>query len=102
VPNWRRNDYATFSDRASLFREAFAQVSFDGDEVELPDDLLLRQVVHGVVDEVKSVSSAEELFSRLSNSTERLTLWIEIDNALDRLSDHVEIVADALEKVWYA
>jgi hypothetical protein len=87
---------------ATLFREAMAQTTVEGDDFELPDDSLLQQVIRAVVDEAKSVSSPEELYAGLHDSGQRLALWIEVDNALDRLSDHAETVADALQKVWYA
>jgi hypothetical protein len=93
---------------SSLFREARAQITMDGeDDVAPPEDSLLRQVCESVAAELKAVSSVDELYVRLANETaltrlERARLWVEIDNAIDRLTNHSEMVASIVEEVRHA
>lgn len=91
-----------------LFREARAQLTLeDDDEVTPPDDHLLRQVCEAVAGELKSVSGVDELYRQLAVETtmtqlDRTRLWVEIDNAIDRLTQHSETIATIVEEVRHA
>ena len=92
----------------ALFREAKARITIeDGDEVSPPEDHLLQQVCEAVAGEVKSVSGVDDLYRQLATeatltSLDRGRLWVEIDNAIDRLTHHSETVASIVEEVRHA
>lgn len=86
-----------------LFREAVAQTEFDEDQVMLPTDPLLAQICEVVATQVESVEGAEEMMRRLfASPAERGDLYIQIDNALTRLTNLGEHVSRATEEVHYA
>jgi hypothetical protein len=86
---------------SSLFREALAQTEYD-EEVTLPSDPLLSQVIHAVAGAVQSVEDAEEMVVRINGApSDRAPLWIEIDDALASLTNLGEVVAANLQEVHY-
>jgi hypothetical protein len=93
---------------STLFREARAQITVeDDDTVTPPESHLLRQVCEAVAAELKSVSTVDELYLQLGRESsltqlDRSRLWAEIDNAVDRLTNHSEMVASIVEEVRHA
>ena len=92
----------------AMFREARAGITVEDDgETSPPDSESLRQVCEAVAGEMKSVSDVDELYSKLGNeptlpALDRATLWVEIDNAIDRLTHHSETIASVVEEVRHA
>jgi hypothetical protein len=92
----------------TLFREARAQITVEEDDtVTPPESHLLRQVCEAVVAELRSVSTVDELYLQLGRESsltqlDRSRLWAEIDNAVDRLTNHSEMVASIVEEVRHA
>lgn len=86
-----------------LFRDALAQSEVDGEDVTLPDDGLLRQVCDAIAGAVASVEDAEDLVKRLQGaSSDRSLVWMEVDNAMSRLTNLSEAVARSTEEVHLA
>lgn len=86
---------------AALLREALAKTFLDDDDVQLPQEPLLRQICDVIASEVDSVTDTDELCRvAKSDGPDRAASWIEIDNALDRLTNHSEYVARNMEEVY--
>jgi hypothetical protein len=88
-----------------LFREAMARLDIDdAGEVTLPDDPLLMQVLDSVASESRQFAAADDFYRRLATvnaltSVDRARLWAEVDTTLDRLTNHAEQTARAIEEI---
>jgi hypothetical protein len=91
----------------SLVREAQARIiENDDDTFDPPEEPLYRAVLDALATQIGSVSDTDDLCSALGNPksmspTDRARLWAEIDNAVDRLTDHAESVAQVVKEVRF-
>jgi hypothetical protein len=96
---------------ATLVRAAAAEVIppyiDDTFVVQPPQTPLYIQVCEAVAAEMASVASATEFYDRLSDAArdepaKRAQFWAEIDAAVERLTNHAEVVGDAVREIKYA
>lgn len=88
---------------ATLFRHALADCALDAEDIALPDDRLLRQVIEKVADAVPSVEDGEALVrALLEGGTRSGQVWMEVDNAVTALTGLGSAVARSVEEVHLA